>query len=467
MRIKLYAIFLGPVGFGIISQLYNFFLLFTSVTNLGVPVSTTSEISKLHSEGTEESESKIAYYFRYITLRILLLSVVLSVLVILFSGYISDFLVDDGAFYYFLIIIFISAPFTILYSIMEAFLRSFKRINTIVNISVITNIASILILIPLVYFWNMTGVGIYLLVFGILPMLLFIIFCKDIIKKYIKRTSFLPSSEEKSLIFKVGLISLSSSLIHQGIIILIRKILISEYGYEQNGLYQSVLSVSITYFSIIYIFLTNYSLPKLAECSDNDAINSELSNNLRFLLLIITPMMLIFLGYRDILVSLLFSKNFSGTTSLFVPQFIGDLFRVGAALFGLWLIPRRKIKQIIIIDVIFNTIFISSVYIFVAILNMPLIYVSYAYAMSFGMHFLMYFVYSRNSIGYSANRIITLTFLYTILSLTAVSYLSNINRELSYYATPFIIVIWFLLSVNKEEMYKSKKMIYDYINKYK
>ena len=145
---------------------------------------------------------------------------------------------------------------------------------------------------------------------------------------------------------------------------------------------------------MIYIFLTNYSLPKLSECNDNKKINTELSYNLRFLLLIITPMMLIFLGYRDILVSLLFSKNFADTTDLFIPQFIGDLFRVWAALFGLWLIPKRKIKQIITIDIIFNSILISAVYLFVAVLNKPLVYVSYAYAISFGMHFLMYFTYT-------------------------------------------------------------------------
>lgn len=467
MRIKLYALFLGPVGFGIISQLNNFFLLFTSVLNLGVPVSTTSEISKLHSEGTEESENKIAYYFRYIAIRIVMLSVLLSAGVIIFSGYISEFLVDDGAYYYFLVIIFLAAPFTILYSIMEAFLRSFKRINTIVNISVITNISTVAILVPLVYYLNITGVSIYLLIFGILPMLLFFFYGRDIIKKYSVKSDYLPSKQDRMLIFKVGLISLLSSLIHQGIIILIRKILITEYGYEQNGLYQSVLSVSITYFSLIYIFLTNYSLPKLSECRDNETINTELSHNLRFLLLIITPMMLVFLGYRDILVSLLFSKNFADTTDLFIPQFAGDLFRVGAALFGLWLIPRRKIKQIIIIDVIFNTVLISTVYLFVAVLNKPLVYVSYAYAISFGLHFLMYFVYSSVSIKFRADKIILLTFFLTFASIAAVSYLSLIDSKISYYFTPAIIIVWFFLAVKRDEINKTKNLILDYINKNK
>ncbi len=464
MRIKLYALFLGPIGFGIISQLYNFFLLFTSVLNLGIPVSTTSEISKLHSEGTKESENKIAYYFRYITIRIVLFSVLLSFGVVLLSRYISEFLVDDSAYYYFLVIIFLSAPFTILYSIMEAFLRSFKRIDTIVNISVITNLLTVALLIPLIYFFNGKGVSIYLLIFGIMPMVLFIFYGSDIIKKYSRKSDYTPSKQDRMLIFKVGLISLLSSLIHQGIIILIRKILITEYGYEQNGLYQSVLSVSITYFSLIYIFLTNYSLPKLSECNDNKKINTELSYNLRFLLLIITPMMLIFLGYRDILVSLLFSKNFADTTDLFIPQFIGDLFRVWAALFGLWLIPKRKIKQIITIDIIFNSILISAVYLFVAVLNKPLVYVSYAYAISFGMHFLMYFTYTSVTINFRLNKVIFLTILFTFVSIIIVSYLSVINKYIAYYTTPVVIIIWFLLTVKKDEFSKIKNLILDYVN---
>lgn len=459
--------FLGPIGFGIISQLYNFFLLFSSVLNLGVPISTTSEISKLYSEDSEESEKKIAYYFRYITIRIFILSLVLSCVVILLSGFISEFLVEDKTYSVLLAVIFISAPFTILYSVMEAFLRSFKRINTIVKISVITNISTVAILIPLVYFFDIKGVGIYLLIFGILPMLLFLFYGRDIIKKYFKRNDYLSSKQDKMLIFKIGLISLLSSLIHQGIIILMRKILISHYGYELNGLYQSVLAVSVTYFSLIYIFLTNYSLPKLSECSDDNAVNLELSHNLRFLLLIITPMMIIFLGYRDILVSLLFSKNFERTVNLFLPQFTGDLFRVGAALFGLWLIPRRKIKQIIVIDITFNSILISSVYLFVIILNKPLVYVSYAYAIAFVMHFIMYFVYTIYSIKYKASKTIILTFLYSLFSLIIVSYISLINIKYSYFITPFVLIIWLFLTVKKNEIQKSKELILNYINKNK
>ncbi len=359
----------------------------------------------------------------------------------------------------------IAAPFAVIYLILEAFLRSFKEIKMIVKIGVITNVVSTVLLIPLIYYMNLLGVSIYLLIFGIAPFLLFIIYARDIIKNYFTKNEYILKRTDKLLIFKIGSISLLSSLIHQGVIILIRKILITQYGYEQNGIYQSVLSVSISYFSIIYIFLTNYTLPKLSECRDDGNIDSELNNNLRFLILMIVPMMLLFLGYKEIGVSLLFSKNFISASSLFFPQFIGDLFRVSAALFGLWLIPKRKVKQIIIIDFIFNSILLGSVYCFIVFLNKSLIYVSYAYALSFSLHFVMYFIYTKYSIKFKIDRNIMLSFGYSIISLGIVSYLSAYYIIISYFVTPAVLLIWFLLVVKKYEIIKMKNLFLSYANK--
>lgn len=463
----MYALFLGPTGFGIISQLYNSLLLFTSTIHLGIPVAVTSEISKLKGKNDKDTEPLINSYFRYFVFRLFFITLLISTIIILFSTYISNFLVDNSNYYYVIVIIFVSAPFTVVFLIVESFLRSYKEIDKIVKINVATNIISIVILIPLIIFLNLLGVSIYLLIFGIIPLLLSIFWAKDFLKKLIKENKYKLSREEKILILKIGSISLLSSLMHQGVIILIRKSIISSYGYEANGIYQSVLSVSISYFGLIYIFLTNYSLPKFSECLSNDILITEININARFLMLIMVPMMLLFYGFKEFGVLLLFSKNFLSSGELFFPQFIGDIFRVGAALFGLWLIPRRKIKHIIMIDSIFNTVFFLTSMLFMRVLSFPLISVAYAYCIAFFCHFIMYFTYSRKTIKFKLERKLMLTFIYSIVAFLLTYFFSFTNRYVGTVSTLSILVIWFFLVVERDEIVKAKNYITAYINNHK
>jgi len=343
-----------------------------------------------------------------------------------------------------------------LYSIIEAFLRSFNLINKIVNISVVSNIISIVILVPLIYFLKFYGVSIYLLIFGLLPFILLFFIAKKFTQNISQNKNYILTKDDKQLIFKVGSISLLSSLLHQGVIIFIRKLLITNYGYEENGIYQSVLSISLSYFGLLYIFLTNYTLPKLSRCESNQSISDELNINARFLLLIIIPMMLLFYGFKDFGILLLFSKNFLNARELYFPQFIGDIFRVGAALFGLWLIPKRRIKHIIIIDTIFNIVLFILSYLFINVFVLPLIFVSYAYMLAFMSHFLMYFIYTKITIRFKVDKNVLLTFAYSMIAFILTYLITKQFKEYSILFVFMIIVIWFLLVVKVEEIKKMK-----------
>lgn len=450
---------MGPAGFGVVSQLFNFYLLFTSVIHLGTPVSITSEMSKLNSSENVEDKNKINSYYRFLSTNLFVFTSFFSILVIIFSDNISFFLVDDVNYYYFIIIAFLAAPFTVLYSITESFLRSFKMIDKIVKINVLTNIISTLFLIPLVIYLKYTGVSLYFLIYGILPFLFLFLVVKEFVINLFKKKNITLSKEDKRIIFKIGFISLLSSLLHQSIIIFIRKMIITTYGYDANGIYQSVLSISVNYFGLLYLFLTNYTLPKLASSSEHVITNNEINNNARFILLIMIPMMLLFYGFKDFSILLLFSKNFISARELLFPQFIGDFFRVGAALFGLWLIPRRRIKQIIIIDVIFNIVFLSVSYLFIVVYTMPLIYVSYAYMFAFMTHFIMYFLYTRFTLNFRFEKKVNKNLLISF-SVVAISFfVSEYLKENGFIFIIILLIIWLVLVVEGTEIRKIKQLL--------
>lgn len=459
LRVKLFAIFLGPAGFGIMSQLNNFYVLFTTTIHLGVPVSVTSEISKINFGNDSDKRGKINAYFRFLTSRFFIVSFLVTAVIIIFSGDITQFLVDDSLYSTYLVILFVAAPFGVLYLIIEAFLRSFKEIGKIVKINILTNIISTMLLIPLIYYLQYLGVSIYLLIFGLLPSILILYIAKKFVNGLQVNYGYSLTKQDKNLIFKIGSVSLISSLLHQGAIILIRKLIITAYGYDDNGIYQSVLSVSISYFSIIYLFLSNYTLSKFSECKSNDLLVKEININARFLMLIMVPLMLLFYGFKEIGVLLLFSSKFLSASELFFPQFIGDIFRVGAALFGLWLISRRKIRQLIIIDVIFNLIYLFLTFVCINLLSLNLIYVSISYAFAFFCHFAMYFMYTRHSLGFKFEKKILLTFIYSIFAFILTYTASFFNKYIGFSSTIIILLIWFYLVVERYEIRQFKELI--------
>jgi len=462
VRVKLYAIILGPAGFGVVSQLYNFYLLFTNIIHFGVPVSITSETSKINNV---ESRPIINSYFRYIVSRILLVTLFFSFVIILLSEPFSYFLVDSVEYSFFIKVIFISAPFTVAYFLIEAFLKGCQEITKIVKINVFTNVTSTLIFIPLIYLYNIWGVSIYLMIFGLLPVLVSIIVAKKFISTISKPSSYILARKEKMIIFKLGAVSLISSLMHQGVIIYLRKIIIGSYGLDENGIYQSVLSISLTYFGLLYVFLSNYTLPKLAECKNDINLVAELNINARFLILLIFPMISIFYTYKEFGVLLLYSPKFLNAGTLFFPQLIGDIFRVGAALLGLWMIPRHKIKQIIIIDIIFNSIFVILLVVFVNLLALPLFYVSIAYLLSFLSHFIMYFIYSKHSIKFKFEKKIKMTMVYSSLLLLLTFLLQNYNKDLAQFLLFAVLLIWFLMVVELHEIRNMKEVLKNYFKK--
>jgi O-antigen/teichoic acid export membrane protein len=415
-------------------------------------------MSKINSSSDENEKNKVNSYFRYLTKGIFGISLFFSVIIILLSGSISDFLVEDRNYYFYIVIIFLAAPFTVLYSISEAFLRSFQKIDKIVKINVLTNIITTLFLIPLIFFFKYIGVSFYFFLYGVVPFLLLFFVVRKFILELFRKKGPVLTKEDKMIIFKVGSISLLSSLLHQGAIILIRKLLIVNYGYEQNGVYQSVLSISVNYFGLLYIFLTNYTLPKLSFSEDDTATNNELNINTRFLLLIMIPMVLIFYGLKDFSILLLFNKNFISARTLFFPQFIGDIFRVGAALFGLWLIPRRKIKQIILIDAVFNIVLIVLTFTFTGILKLPLFYVSVAYMLAFTLHFVMYYLYTRFALKFRFDKKVLKIFFYSIIALLISFIITENIKDFALLLVLLVLVIWFFVVVEKDE--KSKIKLY-------
>lgn len=454
--------FLGPIGYGIIFQFMYFLNIFTSTVHLGVPTGISAKIPSILDETPEIDESGLKlsdYYYFYFIKVFFLVSLFFTLLIILFADQIVNFLIGEVKEVDTFIMIIVSAPFIVLYTIGDSFLRCLGKLTQIVTIAIVSSLGSILILYPLLQYFGIFGVSIYLFVNALFVFLLYIYLNFDKFKLLFRRRK--PQKLHfKSQIIKMGIVSLISSFLFIGSNIMLRKFTIDNFGLTNNGIYQSIASLSASSFLIVYNYLATYLLPKISGYKSNSEIRDELDINFRFILLLMVPSTIVVFSYRYVIISLLFSSEFIAAGEIIQYQFMGDFFRGLSGLFGIWMVYKMKLKFIIFFDLLMNLILVSLPYLCMLFLNeisLKIVPISYLIALLF--HFVLYYVYSQSELKYFPTKDTMNTLVYSVILLSATFASVYLGSLFQYVSAPIFVLIFWSLAVSRIEREKFLKLL--------
>lgn len=133
--------------------------------------------------------------------------------------------------------------------------------------------------------------------------------------------------------------------------VMMRNLLAAHDGWEQVGLWQGVTSISDAYLQFITASFSVYLLPTLAKLTDKKAISREIRRSLSFVLPAVMAVSLTVWLLRDVAIWLLFSSKFTGMRDLFIWQLTGDVFKVGAYVFGYLVIAKASLRFYLLTEV--------------------------------------------------------------------------------------------------------------------
>lgn len=358
-------------------------------------------------------------------------------------------------------IIFAATPFLVLFSVIESYLKGFQRLNTIIRLNVVTSIVNIIIIFPILQYFNIYGVSVYFFIISIIPIVYYLYLDWDNLKNILFKILRI-NIEPIKIILKIGLVSLYSSLLFQISVLHLRKFIIIYFNIHDAGIYQSLLGLSTNYFMIIFSFLSYYTLPKISSLISNDEISSELNQQLRFLLFIIVPMVIIVLSFRNYFIKIFYSNDFIQVTDLFYFQLLGDFAKSLGALFGIWLIPKIKIKVLIFIDTLFNLILIFLPYLVYNYYSQNIIIIPFTYMIAFSTHFILVYLYSKHSLKFKFDIKTLQSLLISVCSLL-IAYVSNIYfPNIAVYIILVIIAVNSYFILNKNEIIKLKQILLNF-----
>lgn len=197
--------------------------------------------------------------------------------------------------------------------------------------------------------------------------------------------------------------------------------------------------------------MSAYTLPKYSELRNDKDLIQEININLRIVLFAIVPLIGLFYLFKDAILTLAFSKDFLNAARLLKYQFLGDFFKTTSWILGLWLIARGKILLWVLLDVIYSINFILIYYFLLEYYTKDLVAISMAYLVCNFIHLVLNIIVINKFLSFTFTKKNIFMILLSFLTIIMVIFTTDINLNLSYYLSPLILLIWLLISADRNE----------------
>jgi PST family polysaccharide transporter len=294
-------------------------------------------------------------------------------------------------------IIKLTAGALIFYSIniiYTSYLNGIGKIKTLTIVNVLQSTFSLVITLFLFQFLHFDGIllSIPLSQIAIFIFLVIAFLSKNKILRIFVNLRINFSDIKKLLSYSI--MTLSSAVISPSVIYYARSYIASTYGENTTGIWQASQYISTTHLFLLTTSLSVYFLPTFSRNSDSALLRREIFKGLKFIWVIVfISSIVLYLG-RNILVELLFSKDFSELSQFIIFQIISDIIKITSWLFAYLMIAKNMIKHYILFEVTTGLVYIIALSMLIKIIGIKGIYVASIVQYSFYL-LLMLFTFRK------------------------------------------------------------------------
>lgn len=358
---KVVAIYAGPTGLAMLGQLQNM------VTSLNGVISspTGSGIVKYTAEHHTKGFLFTSSWWRASVYWTSVLSGIIVPIGIILSNKISILLFDKNDWAWVIIVVVLLLPLSALGTLCNSILNGCQYYKRYVITGAIATIVSGSIMLTLIILGNLKGallaVAFQSSLIGIVSIL-----CNYnqpwLHFRYFFGNSNASHKKDMAAYIFMALISAVTMPIA---LIIVRNMIISQDGWIEAGQWQAVWKISEVYISVITMALGTYYLPRLASLKNVNEIINEIHSTAKVVLPLILVMAVGIYVLRDIVLIILFTKQFYNARDLFGVQLLGDVIKIAGWLYAYPMLARRATKWFVATEILFSVFFVVSSYIFI------------------------------------------------------------------------------------------------------
>lgn len=306
VRNKCVALLLGPSGMGLVSLLNTAMSLLSQLTNLGIAMSAVRHVAELFDAG---DEARLVHYIKIVRAWCLMAAFLGVVLCLVTAPLFDMFSFSWGNHtMHFLVL----APAIAMASVTGgemAILKATRRLRPLAVIQIWSMVASLLIAVPLYYFFGETAIVPVITLMGLTSMLLTIGYSYRYYPLQLKGAW--AELGEGIPMVKLGVAFVLAGVVASATEMIIRSYLNMRGDLGHVGLYNASYMMTVTYAGMVFSAIDSDFFPRLSAVNQHiTSSNAVINRQLEVSLLLVAPMLVGFIVGLPILIPLLFSEEF-------------------------------------------------------------------------------------------------------------------------------------------------------------
>ena len=306
VRNKFVALLLGPGGMGLVSLFNTTVQLISQATHLGISFSAVRHISEYYDAGDME---KVAHFVKVVRgwclLTALLGMLVCVVLAPFLSG--ATFAWGDHTLHFVLL-----APAVGMIAVTggeTAILKGLRRLRALALVQIIAAVASLVISIPVYYFFWQAGIVPVIVLMAFVTMCATLWFSLRIIPMQLSGARGILG--EGMEMVRLGVAFTLAGIVGSAAEMIVRSYLNVVADLDVLGLYNAGYMLTLTYAGMVFSAMETDYFPRLSGVNhDIEATNYTVNRQMEVSLLIIAPMLTALIALLPVLIPNLFTSEF-------------------------------------------------------------------------------------------------------------------------------------------------------------
>lgn len=322
ISIKVTAVVLGPAGLALTGQLGNFIGLVQGV--LGNAINTA--LVKLGSQARESAPERLPAIAGTALRLMLAVALAAGALLLLLHRVLAEMLLGDAAYWPVIVVVALLMPAVLLGQLHTAWFQLHRRFDLMSQANIAATVVGALVFVAGCWTFGLWGglVGTALAY----PLTLF---ASLALARRAKGESLLGQWPHGRRTMVRGVAAFYPMLlVHSAAtplaLLLVRDMLIERFGASQAGLWQASVRLSDMYTMVILAALSMYSLPTLAAARDDAEFRHVMVRLVLYCLAVGAGCAGVLYLLRDVVTSIVFTREFGAVRDLWPWQLVGDVF---------------------------------------------------------------------------------------------------------------------------------------------
>ena len=358
---KVVAIYTGPTGIAMLGQVQGLVSALNGIT--AAPAG--SGVVRYTAEYQAEGFDGCAPWWRASLKWTMVLLAVVIPGGCLFSKPLALWIFGDVNYFWLVVMTALALPFSVANTLIASVINGQHQYRRFIGLGVVSVFVATIAMVLLVMKANLEGAMIAAVLFSSISGLVMLV--SSLQQPWFRLKYWWGATDGTHLKGIGGYVAMAvtTALTLPISLLVVRKILIAQVGWEQAGHWQAVWKISEVYLGVITMALSTYFLPKLASLDGVDVILKEIKTTAKIVIPVVIILAALVYILRDVAIKLIFTEAFGPARELFAMQLVGDVVKIVSWLYAYPMLSRGATKWFMGTEIVFSASFILLAYVFV------------------------------------------------------------------------------------------------------